>query len=45
MTNGDGHKGRLPQATSTIVIVGISQEPEKQTGEDKHCSEQQWFNH
>ena len=45
MADRNGHESRLPQTTATVVIIGISQEPQKQTGENKNCSKQQRFDH
>ena len=45
MTDGNGHKSWLSQAASAIVVIGIGHKPQQQTRENKHCPEQQWFDH
>ena len=45
MAHRDGNKYWLAQATASVVVIGVSQKPQQQTGENKNRSEQQWFDH
>lgn len=45
MTDGNRYKSRLSQPAPAIVVIGIGQEPHQNTCENKHCSEQQRFDH
>ena len=43
MAHRDWYKCWLAKATSTIVVIGISQEPKQQAGKNKNRTKQQWF--
>ena len=45
IADGNGHKRWLPQTASAIVVIGIGQEPQQQTCENKDGSQQQRFDH
>ena len=45
VADGDGHQCRLAQTASSIVVIGIRQEPQQQACENQDGSQQQRFNH
>ena len=45
VSDGNGHQYRLAQTATSIVVIGIGQEPQQQTCENKDGSKQQRFDH